>query len=91
MAPELPLTRHRTLTLKVYQVTLRGVFRGFTTARVYDPCLAALARLDGYSVSVSSRAAVVTKEMAVAAAVDLSDEDFKALLAARKAAGKATR
>jgi hypothetical protein len=53
--------------------------------------LASLARLDGYSVSASSKQAVVTKEMAVAAAVDLSDDDFKALLLARKQAGKSIR
>jgi hypothetical protein len=52
--------------------------------RGYDPCLAALARRDGYTVSTGSKTAPVTKEAVAAKLAEFTDEDLAALGLSRK-------
>jgi hypothetical protein len=71
-------------SLKAFEVAKDGAVLGFMLGRGYDPCLAALARRDGYSVSMGGKTPVVTVEAAVAKLATLSDEELKALGLQRK-------
>ena len=57
---------------------------GFMLGRGYDPCLAALARRDGYS--VSSGHAPVTKEAVAAKLATFTDDELAAMGLSRKSA-----
>jgi hypothetical protein len=75
-------------SLKPFEVSKAGVVVGWVLARGYDHGLATLARIDGYSVGTGTKAAPVTKEVVTAKVMEMSDDEFKALVAARKAAAK---
>jgi hypothetical protein len=73
---------------KPYEVSKGGAAVGWIWARGYDHGLAVVARIDGYSISTGKPVAVVTKEVLQAKVMEMSDDEFKALVAARKAAAK---
>jgi hypothetical protein len=74
--------------MRPFEVSKGGVVIGWINARGYDHGLAMLARLDGYTVSTGAKTAPVTKELVTAKVMEMSDDEFKALIAARKAAAK---
>jgi hypothetical protein len=80
-----------TKSLKPFEVLHNGTSKGWVLARGYDNALSIIARLDGYSASTGTRAATVTKEVVAAKVMEMTDEEWKALVAARKAAEKAVR
>src|SRR5438128_37447 len=65
-------------SLKVFEVSKAGAMVGFMLGRGYDPCLAALARKDGYTVSTGN-SAPVTKETIAARLADFSDDELAAM------------
>ena len=71
-------------SLKVFEVSKGGVMVGFMLGRGYDPCLAALARKDGYTVSLGSKSQPVTKETVAAKLAEFTDDDLAALGLSRK-------
>ena len=75
-------------SLKPMEVSKGGAVVGWVLARGYDHGLAVVARTEGYSVGTGVKAAVVTVEAAKAKVLEMSDDEFKALVAARKAAAK---
>src|ERR1700719_986857 len=72
-------------SLKVFEVAKAGTVVGFMLGRGYDPCLAALARKDGYTVSLG-HSAPVTKEVVAAKLATFSDDELAAMGLARKPA-----
>ena len=70
-------------SLKVFEVRKDGAVLGFMLSRGYDPCLAALARKDGYAVSLSTTPAV-SKEAVAAKLVEFSDDELAAMGLSRK-------
>ena len=70
-------------SLKAFEVTKDGIVQGWMLGRGYDPCLAALARKDGYTVSLGN-SAPVTKEAVAAKLVEFSDEELAAMGLSRK-------
>jgi len=70
-------------SLRVYEVTKAGTPMGFMLGRGYDPCLAALARRDGYAVS-TGQTKEVTKEAVAAKLAEFTDDELKALGLSRK-------
>src|SRR5262245_29912989 len=74
-------------SLKAFEVAKDGAVVGWMLGRGYDPCLAALARRDGYSVSTGNTKEV-TKEAVAAKLAEFTDEELKALGLQRKKAGR---
>jgi hypothetical protein len=74
-------------SLKVFEVSKDGGVLGFMLGRGYDPCLAALARKDGYAVSLGS-SAPVTKEAVAAKLPEFTDDELAAMGLSRKKAKK---
>jgi hypothetical protein len=72
---------------RLFEVAKDGTAR-WVWANGYDHALASAARVDGYTVSTGVKQAPVTKEAAAAKVMEMSDDEFKALVAARKAAAK---
>lgn len=70
-------------SLKVFEVSKAGAMVGFMLGRGYDPCLAALARRDGYLVSTGN-SAPVTKETVAAKLAEFSDDELAAIGLSRK-------
>jgi hypothetical protein len=60
---------------KVFEVRKDGAVLGFMLGRGYDPCLAALARKDGYAVSLGTTPAV-TKEAVASKLAEFSDDEL---------------
>jgi hypothetical protein len=73
---------------KPFEVTVNGTVAGWVIARGYDNALALWARTQGATVSTGTNTAPVTKEVVNAKVMEMSDDEFKALVAARKAAAK---
>jgi hypothetical protein len=74
-----------TKSLRVFEVAKAGASLGFMLGRGYDPCLAALARKDGYTVSLGN-SAPVTKEAVAAKLAEFSDDELAAMGLSRKPA-----
>jgi hypothetical protein len=72
-------------SLKVFEVAKAGATLGFMLGRGYDPCLAALARKDGYTVSLGN-SAPVTKEAVAAKLNEFTDDELAAMGLSRKPA-----
>jgi hypothetical protein len=72
---------------RLYEVAKDGTTR-WGWCNGYDHALATAARNDGYSAALSGKAKEVTKEAVAAKVMEMSDDEFKALIAARKAAAK---
>jgi hypothetical protein len=70
-------------SLKVFEVSKDGASLGFMLGRGYDPCLAALARRDGFAVSLGS-SAPVTKEAVAAKLSEFTDDELAAMGLSRK-------
>jgi hypothetical protein len=70
-------------SLKVFEVSKGGATVGFMLGRGYDPCLAALARRDGYTVSLGN-SAPVTKEAVAAKLAEFTDAELAAMGLSRK-------
>jgi hypothetical protein len=70
-------------SLKVFEVAKAGAVVGFMLGRGYDPCLAALARKDGYTVSLG-KSAPVTKEAVAAKLAEFTDDELAAMGLSRK-------
>src|SRR5436305_10513072 len=70
-------------SLKVFEVSKAGAAVGFMLGRGYDPCLAALARKDGYTVSLGN-SAPVTKEAVAAKLAEFTDDELAAMGLSRK-------
>ncbi len=66
-------------SLRVYEVRKKALVAGYIWARGYDPGLAALARMDGYSLSTSS-SAPITRETVANALANMTDEDRAILI-----------
>ena len=76
-------------SVKVFEVSQNGVAQGFMLGRGYDPALAALARRDGYTVSLGGKTAPVTKEAVAAKLATFTDDELAAVgLSRRKTKGK---
>jgi hypothetical protein len=75
-------------SLKPMEVRKNGTVVGWVLARGYDHGLSTVARIEGFTVSTGAKAVVVTKEVVAAKVMEMSDDEFKALIAARKAAKK---
>jgi hypothetical protein len=75
-------------SLKPMEVSKGGTVVGWVLARGYDHGLSIVARIDGYTVSTGKAVAVVSKEMVSAKVLEMSDDEFKQLVQARKAAAK---
>jgi hypothetical protein len=71
-------------SVKPYEVFKHGAAVGWMLGRGYDPCLAALARKDGYTVSTGKATAPVTKEAVTAKLADFTDDELLALGLRRK-------
>jgi hypothetical protein len=70
--------------MRPFEVSKAGTVVGWINGRGYDHCLAQLARLDGYSVSLGGRTAPVTKETVAAKLAEFSDDELAALGLSRK-------
>jgi hypothetical protein len=75
-------------SLKPMEVSKNGTVVGWVLCRGYDHGLSIAARLDGYTISTGVKQVPVTKEAAAAKVLEMSDDEFKALVAARRAAAK---
>jgi hypothetical protein len=75
-------------SLRPFEVSKAGAVVGWGLGRGYDYALATVARIDGYSVGTGVKQAPVTKEVVTAKVMEMSDDEFKTLVAARKAAAK---
>ena len=70
-------------SVRVFEVSKSGAAVGFMLGRGYDPCLAVLARKDGYTVS-TGHSAPVTKEAVAAKLAEFTDDELTALGLTRK-------
>ena len=75
-------------SLKAMEVSKGGTVVGWVLCRGYDHGLAQVARTEGYTVSTGVKAAPITTAAATAKVLEMDDNEWKALLAARKAAAK---
>lgn len=73
--------------LRPFEVSKGSTVQGFIWARGYDHGLSLMAKRDGYSLS-TGKTKEVSKEVVTAKVMEMSDDEFKALVAARKAAVK---
>jgi hypothetical protein len=71
-------------SLKPYEVSKNGTVVGWMLGRGYDPCLAQLARRDGYTVSTGIKQAPVTKEAVASKLAEFTDAELAALGLTRK-------
>jgi hypothetical protein len=74
--------------LKPFEVLQNGTSRGWVLARGHAIAIEQVARLDGYTATTGKAIAPITKEQVNAKVMEMSDDEFKALVAARKAAKK---
>jgi hypothetical protein len=75
--------------LRAFQVTKGTTILGWCLARGHANAIEQVARaVDAYSASTGQPKAAVTVEAAAAKVLEMDDAQWKALLAARKAAGK---
>jgi hypothetical protein len=72
---------------KPYQLSKAGKLVGWVWARGYDQALAIAAKREGYTCSLGGSQPVTT-EAATAKVLEMDDEAWKALVAARKAVKK---
>jgi hypothetical protein len=85
-AAQAAITKTMAKNTRPMEVTKNGTVLGWMLAAGYGGGLAALARKEGYSLSAGKTTAPPTREQVQAAAVNFTDDEWKALLAARKAA-----
>lgn len=78
----------RPKSLKAMELSKNGTVVGWVMCRGYSHGLEQAARIEGYSLSTGVKAAPITKEAAAAKVLEMSDDEFRALVAARKAAAK---
>ena len=70
-------------SLKPFEVLHSGTSKGWVLARGHANAIEQVARLDGYSATTGVRTAPVTKEAVAAKVMEMSDDEFKALVAAQ--------
>jgi hypothetical protein len=71
-------------SLKPFEVLHNGTSKGWLLARGHAHAIEQVARLDGYSASLGTKTAPVTKEAILAKLSELSDDELKALGLTRK-------
>jgi hypothetical protein len=74
--------------MRPFECSKGGVVLGWINARGYDHALSMLAKREGFTVSTGAPKTPVSKEQAVVKVLEMSDEEWKQLVAARKAAAK---
>lgn len=74
--------------MRPFEVLHSGTSKGWVLARGNSEAIERAARMDGYTATTGIKTAPVTKEAVAAKVMEMSDDEFKALVAARKAAKK---
>jgi hypothetical protein len=74
-------------SLRAFEVLHNGTSKGWVLARGHANAIEQAARLDGYTATTGGSTAV-SKEAAAAKVMEMSDDEWKALVAARKAAAR---
>lgn len=74
--------------IRAFEVLHNGTSKGWVLARGNADAIERVARMDGYSATTGKASVAVTREVVNAKVMEMSDDEFKALVAARRAAAK---